>query len=43
MKLFIRLFRRIFSKPPLEVNKRKEIMEQLKRLKRKDKQEQDAI
>ena len=43
MTLFIALFRRIFSDKPLEVNKRKEIMEQLKRLKRRDKQERDAI
>ena len=43
MKLFIRLFRRIFSDKPLKVNKRKEIMEQLKRLKKRDKLEKDSI
>lgn len=44
MRLFIAIFRRIFNgKRPLENNKRKEIIKQLKRLKQRDKQEQDAI
>ena len=43
MKLFIAIFRRIFSKKPLTNDKREQIIEQLKRLKQRDKLERDAL
>lgn len=43
MRLFITILRRIFNKKQQEINKRKDIIDQLKRIQRRDKQERDSI
>lgn len=43
MRLFIYILRRIFKQPSPTAEKRKQMIEQLKRLKKRDKQERDSI